>query len=173
MRFWLLGKKKVNGHPRYLEISSYDLDLCLKLGDVYIGKNQQVFNRPSQSTCLYSLFIAAHEAAKDQCELELEHKRYDQVVSIGSDEFCTMPPHPAVLSLNVLSCLVLSCLEQAEVNTSRKSGFLQISCLVQKLNSLHLLESMLVCLWESKIILFSLKQFNHSRVLHQFLDLLN
>ena len=82
-----VGQEESNGHPRYLEISSYDLDLCLTLGDVYICKNQQIFNRPSQSTCLYSLFIGSHETARDECELELEHKRYDQVVSIGSDEF--------------------------------------------------------------------------------------
>ena len=90
-----VGREESNGRPRYLEISSYDLDLCLALGDVYICKNQQIFNRPSQNTCLYSLFIGSHEAARDQCELELEHKRYDQVVSIGSDEFLYYAASPS------------------------------------------------------------------------------
>ena len=90
-----VGSEEGSGHPRYLEISSYDLDLCQKLGNVYICKNQQIFNRPAQSTCLYSLFIGAHELAKDQCELTLEHKRYDQVVAIGSDEFLYYAAKPS------------------------------------------------------------------------------
>ena len=71
------------------------MDLCLTLGDVYICRNQQIFNRPSQDTCLYSLFIGSHEAARDQCELELELKRYDQVVSIGPDEFLYYAASPS------------------------------------------------------------------------------
>ena len=82
-----VGTEETNGLPRYLEISSYDLDLCLSLGDVHICKNQQIFNRPTQDTCLYSLFIGSHQAAQNQCQLELEPKLYDQVVSIAFDEF--------------------------------------------------------------------------------------
>ena len=82
-----VGVEENNGRPRYLEMTSYDLDLCQTLGEVYICRNQQIFNRPSQTTCLFSLFVGAHADAVDQCELELESKKYDQVVAISSDEF--------------------------------------------------------------------------------------
>ena len=113
-----VGVEENNGRPRYLEMTSYDLDLCQTLGEVYICRNQQIFNRPSQTTCLFSLFVGAHADAVDQCELELESKKYDQVVAISSDEFLYYGANP--------SSFVFECQNNSVVRGYQLSSFTKI-----------------------------------------------
>ena len=80
-------KSEPSGSPRYVELSPTDLSMCQRLGKIYLCTDQRIIKRPNQYSCLYSLFVGDHPAARQVCQLTLEAKKYDQVVSTSSDSF--------------------------------------------------------------------------------------
>ena len=82
-----IGEPESNGHPRYVELSLYDLSMCQKLGSVHICKDQRIVHKPNPHSCLYALFEGLHEDARHACQISLKGRKHDQVVSIGADRF--------------------------------------------------------------------------------------
>jgi hypothetical protein len=92
------GKRTIaaaDGSPRYVEMSSTDLSMCQRLGKIYLCTDQRIVKRPNQYSCLYSLFVGDHKAARQVCQLTLEAKKYDQVVSTSSDSFLHYSVNPS------------------------------------------------------------------------------
>jgi hypothetical protein len=90
-----IGESEPSGSPRYVEMSSTDLSMCQRLGKIYLCTDQRIVKRPNQYSCLYSLFVGDHKAARQVCQLTLEAKKYDQVVSTSSDSFLHYSVNPS------------------------------------------------------------------------------
>ena len=82
-----IGSLEPTGHPRFVELSSTDLGLCRKLGKLYLCTELRIISKPSQHSCLYSLYMGEHKAAQLACRLSLEPRQQDQVVSVSPDKF--------------------------------------------------------------------------------------
>ena len=67
-----IGEQEPSGSPRYVELSTTDLSMCQRLGKIYLCTDQRIIKRPNQYSCLYSLFVGDHPAARQVCQLTLE-----------------------------------------------------------------------------------------------------
>ena len=125
-----IGESEASGHPRYVELSSTDLAMCNKLGKVYLCNDQRIIRRPAQYSCLYALFIGDHRPARDVCQLTLESKKWDQVVSTSSDTFLYYSVTP--------SSFVYQCQNQSVIRGRQLTSITEIqipeSCRVQTSN---------------------------------------
>ena len=90
-----IGDADHKGLPRFIELSSTDLNLCKKIGGSYICRDSRIFTRPSQPTCLYSLFTGNHVKAVSQCHLTLEPKEEDRVVAVSATQFVYYAKKPS------------------------------------------------------------------------------
>ena len=71
---------------RFGELSSEELSLCNKLGDIRLC-SQNIFNKPSKDTCLSSLYRADHQMTIKLCPLALETANSDQVIETSPNNF--------------------------------------------------------------------------------------
>ena len=90
-----IGESEPSGSPRYVELSSTELSMCQRLGKIYLCTDQRIVKRPNQYSCLYSLFVGDHPAVRQVCQLTLEAKKYNQVVSTSSDSFLHYSVNPS------------------------------------------------------------------------------
>ena len=90
-----IGEADHQGMTRFVEMSSTDLHLCKKLWGSYICWNKRNFTRPSQPTCLYSLFTGDHAKAVSQCHLSLDTRDQDKVVAVSDNKFIYYAEEPS------------------------------------------------------------------------------
>ena len=90
-----IGDSDHQGKPRFVEMSSTDLHLCKQIGGSYICRNKRIFTRPSQPTCLYSLFTGNHAKAVSQCHLTLDTREEDKVVAVSDSQFIYYAKKPS------------------------------------------------------------------------------
>ena len=76
----------ISSDNRFVELSPYELSLCNKMGDIRFC-SQNIFNKPSKTTCLSSLYRADHKSSIELCALSLETASSDQVLEKSPNEF--------------------------------------------------------------------------------------